>query len=194
MYNCKFTFDPYLSRATFLTAFFDFLRISNIPPHSKALFNCTMHFVRQDLIFHSQECHLKIKWPKTNQSKQNVHWLQLPKLSTDSFCPVNAIYQLIKSRPLPPNAPLFAHKSGDMTIDTAIRDTLKNILLQIGISLQRHSFHTFRRLGTTWDFDHQVPLEDIMLHGNWESEAVWDYLQQTTMASARVASTFDALL
>ena len=168
IHYCKFTSDPDLFKAIFLTAFFGFLRISNIAPHSKALFNPTMHFLRQDIIFHPPGCHLKIKWSKTNQSKRNVQWLQLPKLSTNSLCLVNAIYQLIKSRPLPPNAPLFAHKSGDPVINTTIRDTLKNILLQIGISPQGHSFHTFRRSGATWAFDHEVPLEHIMIHGNWE--------------------------
>ena len=56
--------DPPLFRAIFLTAFFAFLRISNISPHSVKAFDPTRHFLRQDLIFHYPGDHLLVKWTK----------------------------------------------------------------------------------------------------------------------------------
>ena len=191
---CSLTHDPKLFKAIFSVAFFGFLRISNIAPHAKALFNPTMHLLRKDVFFYNPGCHIRIKWSKTNQSKRNIHWLQLPQLKTHSICPVRAVYQLLESRQLPPEAPLFAFTSGQTVIDTTIRDVLKKILQTIGISALGHSFHTFRRSGITWAFDNNVPLEHIMHHGNWKSDTVWQYLQQTSLAPTKVPATFAAFL
>ena len=133
--SCSITSDPKLFRAIFSIAFFGFLRISNIAPHAKALFDPTMHLLRKDVFFYNPGCHIKIKWSKTNQSKRNVHWLQLPQLKTLSICPVRALYQLLESRQLPPEAPLFEFTCGQTIIDSTIRDMLKKILQTIGISL-----------------------------------------------------------
>ena len=62
-----------------------------------------------------------------------------------------------------------------------------------GIPLQGHK-GTFRRTGATWAFDSNVPLEHIIEHGNWKSDAVWHYLQQPSLAPTRVPSTFAAFL
>ena len=192
---CSISMDPKLFKAIFSTAFFGFLRISNIAPHSKANFSPSMHLLRQDVVFHPPGCHLRIKWSKTNQTRRNVHWLQLPYLNSHTdICPVRAIYALLKSRPLAKNAPLFADPTGTPILDTIIRDTLRKILQCIGIPTQGHSFHTFRRSGATWAFDNNVPLEHIMHHGSWHSEAIWNYLQQTSTATSQVPATFASTL
>ena len=49
---CDTLSDPALYRALFLTAFFGFLRMSNLAPHSSAKFDHTRHLLRQDLFFH----------------------------------------------------------------------------------------------------------------------------------------------
>ena len=58
---CDTLSDPVLYRAVFLTAFFRFLRKSNLAPHSSAMFDHTRHFLRQDLFLHSPGVHLLIK-------------------------------------------------------------------------------------------------------------------------------------
>ena len=48
---CDVLSDPLLFRSIFLTAFYGFLRMSNIAPHSLKQFNHSVHLLRQDLIF-----------------------------------------------------------------------------------------------------------------------------------------------
>ena len=49
--TCDLLNDPPLYKAAFLLAFFAFLRMSNIAPHSKQKFDPHIHFLRQDIIF-----------------------------------------------------------------------------------------------------------------------------------------------
>ena len=63
--SCDILSDPILFRAIFLTAFYGFLRMSNIAPHSSKKFDHNHHFLRQDLIFAPPGAHL-IKWTFTS--------------------------------------------------------------------------------------------------------------------------------
>ena len=76
---CEKCFDPPLFRAIFLMAFFRFLHMSNIAPHSKAAFDFTRHLFRKDIIF-----------------KQ-------PGL----LCPVKAMNDLLTTRKCSPDSPLY---------------------------------------------------------------------------------------
>ena len=59
--------------------------------------------------------------------------------------------------------------------DSAARKHLKKVstVLQLPTPL---TFHLFRRSGTTWAFQHGVPMQDIMSHGTWTSDCVWRYV------------------
>ena len=98
------------------------------------------------------------------------------------FCPTRALQALLRSRSLPPAAPLFVHISSPFlpVIDTHIRDSLKRILISLDIPLSGHGFHTFRRSDATFAFDHNVLLQNIMAHGLWRSSLVWVYLQNSS--------------
>ena len=69
---------------------------------------------------------------------------------------------------------LFVHEQPRylIVIDTTIRDALKKVLSHVGLPSEGFGFHVFRRSGDTVAFDHQVPLEHIMAHGIWQSNAV----------------------
>ena len=54
----------------------------------------------------------------------------------------------------------------------------------------RLTFHDFRRSGTTWAFQHGVPLYQIMHHGTWKSNAIWSYIQNVPTVSSPVSQTF----
>ena len=189
---CDTLSDPALYRALFLTAFFGFLRMSNLAPHSSSKFDHTRHLLRQDIIFHPPGVHLLIKWTKTLQDYNSHHLIQLPELNNFFLCPTRALKTLLKSRPLPPSAPLFANNFSPFSsvIDTHVRDSLKKILTLLGISPSGHGFHTFRRSGATFAFDHNVPLQNIMSHGLWRSSAVWTYLQNSSHSSSIISATF----
>ena len=188
---CDTLSDPVLYRAVFLTGFFGFLRMSNLAPHSSAKFDHTRHLLRQDLFLHSPGVHLLIKWTKTLQDHTSHHLIQLPELDNFFLCPTRALKILLKSRPLPPSAPLFANNflPFSIVIDTHVRDSLKKILVLLGIPPSGHGFHTFRRSGATFAFDHNVPLQNIMAHGLWRSSAVWTYLQNSSHSSSIISAT-----
>ena len=177
-------------------AFYGFLRMSNIAPHSLKNFDKFQHFLRQDVIFGPPGVHLVLKWTKTMQDHKSHHIIQLPTISNKDLCPVQALSALLRSRNLSPQDPLFASISPPHRpiIDTHIRDVLKNILIGRNISPSSHGFHTFRRSGATFAFDHSVPLQNIMSHGLWKSSAVWTYLQNASVAPSLVPSTFSAFV
>ena len=145
--SCDILDDPVLYRAIFLTSFYGFLRMSNIAPHSAKQFSKHRHFLRQDLIFGHPGAHLIIKWTKTLHDHRAHHIIQLPSLKNTFLCPVRALTELVQSRPLPPDAPLFANNFPQFAqvIDSHICDSLKKVLIHRNIPLQGHSFHTFRR-------------------------------------------------
>ena len=62
---CDILVDPPLFRAAFLLAFFAFLRMSNIAPHSRFKFDSHIHFLRQDIIFPEPGAQVLIKWTRT---------------------------------------------------------------------------------------------------------------------------------
>ena len=168
---CTILDDPILFRAAFLLAFFAFLRMSNVAPHSKYKFDTKRHILRQDVIFQESGAHILIKWTKTLQDRSAHHFVQIPALQNRNLCPVLVLQQLLASRSLPPSAPLFAHKSLPFypVIDTTLRDGLTKILTHIGIPLLGHCFNTFRRSGATLAYDNNIQLQHIMAHGLWKS-------------------------
>ena len=132
---CDILVDPPLFRAIFLLAFFAFLRMSNIAPHSRFKFDAQRHFLRQDVIFAEPGAHILIKWTKTLQDSSAHHFVQIPVLKNVTLCPVLALRKLLDSIPFPPSSPLFIHPfpSFHPVIDTTIRDALRKVLVHIGI-------------------------------------------------------------
>ena len=171
--SCDTLHDPHLLRVIFLVAFYAFLRMSNIAPHSSRQFSASVHFLRQDVIFAPPGAHLVLKWTKTLQDSTASHIVQIPYVENLLLCPVRALKALLRSRPLPPQAPLFANifHPFSQIIDTHIRDALKSVLSTLNISPLGCGFHTFRRSGATLAFDNNIPLQNIMAHGLWRSSA-----------------------
>ena len=56
------------------------------------------------------------------------------------------------------------------------------------------TFHDFRRGGTSWAFQNGVPLEQIMKHGTWRSDAVWSYLSSAPTLHSPVSLAFRTAL
>ena len=189
---CEILHDPPLFRAAFLLAFFAFLRMSNIAPHSRFKFDRNKHILRQDILFLPPGAHILLKWTKTLQDSSAHHFVQIPVLKNPTVCPVRAIKKLLRSRDISPSAPLFAHNSPPFypVTDTTIRDGLRKVLTHLGIMLVGHGFHTVRRSGATLAYDNNIQLQHIMAHGLWRSAAVWTYLQNASLAPSIIPSTF----
>ena len=105
--SCDLLPDPCLFRAICLVAFFGFLRMSHIAPHSSKKFDPSIHILRQDLYFPPPGVHITLKWSKTLQGHKAYHVVLLPQLANIYLCPVRALHQLLLTRPFPPSAPLF---------------------------------------------------------------------------------------
>ena len=142
--SCDILTDPILYRAIFLTAFYGFLRMSNITPHSLRKFSQEYHFLRQDLIFAPPGAHLPIKWTKTLQHHKSHHWIQLPSIQNHFLFPVRPFRVLIDSRPLPPSAPLFANNFH------TLRSSAHTFGMPPSAPLFANNFHTLRSSAHTF--------------------------------------------
>ena len=180
----------------YLLAFFSFLRISNILPHSAAQFDSSRHLCKGDLIFSANSVVIIIKWSKTLQDRKKVATVTIPALGASPLCPLNALKKLLHIHPLTDDHPLFIfYKQGrPVTLtDSMARKHLKHISCLLGLP-KHYTFHDFRRGGATWAFRHGVPLQDIQAQGTWSSQCVWRYIQLPPSATSSVASTFSTHL
>ena len=92
---------------------------------------------------------------------------------------VKALKACLQLLPGTSNAPLFQFKMLNNWVpltDSRVRAHLKDVLILCGKDPDFISFHSFRRSGATFAFDHNVPLQDIQRHGTWTSDCVWKYV------------------
>ena len=176
----------------YLLSFFSFLRLSNMVPHAKNGFDPSRHLARGDIIFSDNEANVLVKWSMTNQSRDKVACVVIPKLPGSKLCPVTALSNMLHLVPGSNNDSLFAifkaNKWPPLT-DSMVRKHLKRVLL---LQLQYHNFtfHIFRRSGASWAFEHGVPLEVIKQQGTWSSDCVWRYIQKSNSSTSPLTQAF----
>ena len=88
---CDGLFMRFVYEAVFLLGFFGFLRLSNIAPHSLASFDPSRHIAAGDVILTKTHVKVIIKWSKTNQNRDKIHVLSLPRIRASSICPFTAL-------------------------------------------------------------------------------------------------------
>ena len=185
-------------KALYLTAFFSFLRISNLVPHSIKAFSPIEQMARGDVFFAPPGIHLLIKWSKTIQTRDTIRILKIPSLGSSPLCPVQAIKNLLLITPGTKNDPLFQIKNEAAQwvplTDTKVRRNFTQILSRVGLQHSGMSLHTFRRSGATLAFNSNVSIQNIQSHGTWTSDCVWRYIIQDHNASQQVADSFKSLL
>ena len=195
---CDTTWMGQIYKATYLVAFFSFLRISNLVPHSISAFSPLEQLTRGDIFFAPPGVHLLIKWSKTMQNRDLVKIIKIPQLGTSPLCPVKALKNLLILTPGSQNDPLFQIKNeggGWIPLtDTKVRRHLQAILARLNLSQSQISLHTFRRSGATLAFNANVSLQNIKSHGTWTSDCVWRYIVQDHNASQEVAEAFLSML
>ena len=111
-------------KAAFLLAFFAFLRISNIAPHASTAFDASRNLTPSDIKISKHFMNVSIKWSKTLQTRDKVHVVTVPKLTSPLLCPVNALQEAIALYNPAPQDPLFQiHTSGGwvVLIDSRIK-------------------------------------------------------------------------
>ena len=180
----------------YLLAFFSFLRLSNIIPHSIPSFDLTRHLARGDILFADDTAVVLIKWSKTIQDRKKTATISIPNLGKSPLCPVNALLAMFERIPAGKNAPLFMLKKKTVVTtltDSVARKHLKQVSQILG-QKPPFTFHSFRKAGATWAFQHGVPLEHIKSHGTWVSDAVYTYLHASVSTKSPVASAFQTAL
>ena len=98
--------------------------------------------------------------------------------------------------PASDNDPLFLvlKKKGLVPLtDSVARKHLKDVCRSLNLE-KPVTFHDFRRGGASWAFQNGVPLEQIMKHGTWKSDAVWSYLSSAPTLHSPVSLAFRAAL
>ena len=176
----------------YILAYFSFLRLSNILPHTVATFDYTLHLAKGDVIFAEDQVLLIIKWSKTMQNRQQLRTISLPMLGASLLCPVAALDSLLLCSPGDSNQPLFQISRVRAQVpltDSVARRHLRTVSTVLKLS-PHLTFHDFRRSGATWAFQHGVPLSQIMHHSTWRSDSVWKYINDLSTAPSAVSTTF----
>ena len=121
------------------------------------------------------------------QDHKETTTISLPLLGSSDLCPVSALKVMFQTIPASKNSPLFLVCRQGLLVplaDSVARKHLKSISTMLNIS-PHLTFHSFRRSATTWAFQNGVPLQEIMKHGTWSSQAVWRYIKSVPLLPLR---------
>ena len=190
---CDSTYMGQVFKAVYTLAFFSFLRLSNLVPHSIKSFSPLYHLARGDIIFAPPGLHILVKWSKTIQDRKHIKIPKIPSLGSNPICPVTAIKNLLQITPGSNNSPLFQYKKSTIWLpltDNQVRRHFKTILKRLQLHNTTLTFHAFRCSGASFAFNSNVSLQDIQSHGTWTSECIWKYITLDHNASAQVAKNF----
>ena len=182
----KFEFS-HIFAALYLLAFYSFLRLSNIVPHSFMGFDLSRHLTRGDVIFGDTSAVVILKWSKTNQLRNKVNYVTIPKIPQSLLCPFLALKTMLETIHVTKNDPLFTiPRQGHYLplTDTIVRKHLKRVLKALGWDQQKFTFHTFRRSGASWAHNRGVPIQAIKDQGTWSSDCVYRYISPDTQFSS----------
>ena len=163
----KFEFSLVFT-ALYLLAFYSFLRLSNIVPHAFNGFDMSRHLARGDVIFWDSSAVLILKWSKTNQLRDKVHYVTIPVIPQSLLCPVLALKNMLAAIPGSKNDPLFTISRRGCWLpltDSIVRKHLHRVIKALGWDHHKYTFHTFRRSGASWAHTHNVPIQAIKDQG-----------------------------
>ena len=172
---CDTLESAFTYKAMFLMAFFGFLCISNLAPHSYSQFDPSRHLNPFDIVFKKSTMTVSLKWSKIMQTRDKVYTIVLPKLGSSIFCPVNALKRALVAYTPGPNDPLFQILTGSgfqLVTESRLRKVLSKLNVKLGLDPHHFTFHTFRCSGATCAYNAHVPLQSIKSHGSWTSECV----------------------
>lgn len=162
-----------------LTAFFTFLRKSNLLPATTTSFDPQKQLARQDFKTHSWGLSVTITWSKTIQFNERSFQIPLPILAKHPLCPVMAILQAFRAAPSDPQGPAFMVPGNPPRpfLYSRFLSMLKSYISKLNLPSGEFSGHSFRRGGASWAFQSLLPSESIKAMGDWKSDAYLQYLE-----------------
>ena len=99
---------PQVFTSLYLLAFFSFLRLSNMVPHSFKNFDGFRHLARGDIIFSHDMAIIIVKWSKTLQARDKIPRIHIPVMPDSRLCPVAALIGMLTMVPGSQDDPLFS--------------------------------------------------------------------------------------
>ena len=193
--ECEKLQSPVIFKALYSFAFFSFLRMSNLLPHSAVTFDITRQLCRGDVLFSDSGATVLLKWSKTLQNRSEVRTIVIPYLGLSPLCPCTLIKHMLHVIPGTSNDPLFStFYKGKLVALTDSIATKHLKLVASRLNFPHLTFHMFQKGGTTWAFQHGVSLQDIMAHGTCSSQAIWRYIKSVPSATSPVATSFRSIL
>ena len=181
--------NPHFYRTAYLFAYFGFLRISNLVPSSRNTFSIKKHLCRGDVLINNDSLVVLIKWSKTLQASNQGSYIILPKFNESHISPWHHFVHMSKMFPVCKNQPCFSYRCSFL-VESMLREHLRKIVASMGLDPSNHTFHTFRRSGTTLAHNLDIPIKNIKRHGTWMSDAVQSYIIDDPQRASAVSTSF----
>ena len=164
-----------------LVGFYLALRKSNLVPDTCEMhkFNSSTQPVRCDLRKEGNMFMLEVRWAKTLQYQERELLLPLVTVPVKTICPVFWLTYMLNRIPGKPNDPLFMVKGKEGKAPLSynqIQRLLKQWVEKTGRVSDQWTMHCLQRGGTRWGMEVGFSTEDIMLMGDWKSQAYLAYL------------------
>lgn len=186
--------DPHGPTVAFalLVMYFSFLRQSNLSPRNKAAFDPTRHLTRGDVLARTDGLVVALKWSKTRQASLAAT-TAIPALHNSVICPLARYREMLLSVPtIRDSQALIAFTDASPMPVSYLRKVWASALTHLGADPQLYSLHSLRRGGATDIYTHgTASLQQIKLHGDWTSDAVFNYLPNDPSNSAVFSSFKD---
>lgn len=184
--------------AACLTAFFSFLRKSNLVPISAEAFDPVRHLNRSDFQFGEQEVLISVRATKTIQFSQKSLSIPIPRIPDSPLCPAVTLWLLFRTNPAPDTAPAFSFRQGTrlQTLTYPLfQSILKSKLQSRGIDSTLYGSHSFRRGGASAAFFlGNLSADQIRIQGDWASDAYQKYLAPDAHAKHKIAMSLRRMI
>ena len=180
MFRCAVNSDMDRSIwAALMLSFRTLLRKSNIIPDTAS--NSRHVLCRKDLEFCTWGLMVHVRSTKTLQTGSYVLDIPVYYVENKCMCAASLVKEHVDSHPAHNDSPVFVKQGNSKTVDSPVlyRDVLafiKSAVSMIGLDPSLYGTHSMRRSGSAFLHALGVPLEDIMVMGDWKSLAVLDYL------------------
>lgn len=177
---CSSQYEASLFRASFLLAFFGFLRVGEFTSLSKKAE--TSHLIQiSDISFVEIGMKVIIRYSKTDQRGRSTP-LNFMRSTNTQLCPVDAVSQFVQLRS-PHDGPLFIHFNGEPLTRFQFSHVLKKCIRVIGLSPEVYGPHSFRIGAATSAAMCGLSDIEIKALGRWKSSAFKLYIRPSQLDS-----------
>ena len=128
-------------KVLYLLAFFSFLRLSNILPHSVNSFDKIRYMCVGDVIFSDHRTVIVLKWSNTFQDHVKTTTLDIPYLGCSTLCPVQAFSAMLTTLPSNVGSPRFQVLHGQVfkpLTESSVMKHLKSVSALLCLSRSRN--------------------------------------------------------